>query len=118
MGDAFLHLIPHAQSAVESGGHGHSHSHGHSHGEGGGGEYNGVSKSELGKPNAIRNHNILTFGFPMAKNKMATILFKTVAILFGLKRPRLTDVHILNSWNDNLNAIDHHVRCSVFEPQL
>ncbi len=34
LGDAFLHLIPHAQSAVESGGHGHSHSHGHSHGEG------------------------------------------------------------------------------------
>ena len=63
LGDAFLHLIPHAQSAVESGGHGHSHSHGHSHGEGGGGEYSGVSKSELGKPNAIRNQNILTFGF-------------------------------------------------------
>ena len=34
LGDAFLHLIPPAQSAVESGGHGHSHSHGHSHGEG------------------------------------------------------------------------------------
>jgi len=42
LGDAFLHLIPHAQMAAQSGGHhGHSHgseehsnSHGHSHGEG------------------------------------------------------------------------------------
>merc|ERR1719228_47156 len=36
LGDAFLHLIPHALMAVDSGeegGHGHSHaSHGHSHG--------------------------------------------------------------------------------------
>jgi len=35
LGDAFLHLIPHAQVAVESKGgsdHSHSHSHGHSHG--------------------------------------------------------------------------------------
>jgi len=38
LGDAFLHLIPHAlmaQSEGEGGGHGHSHSHGHSHGDGG-----------------------------------------------------------------------------------
>lgn len=39
LGDAFLHLIPHAQMAGGGGddsGHGHSHSHGHSHeGEGG-----------------------------------------------------------------------------------
>jgi len=38
LGDAFLHLIPHAQVAVEPEGgdhHGHSHAaHGHSHGEG------------------------------------------------------------------------------------
>ncbi|CAG7837201.1 unnamed protein product [Allacma fusca] len=33
LGDAFLHLIPHAILAVGSNdGHGHSHSHGHSHG--------------------------------------------------------------------------------------
>jgi len=34
LGDAFLHLIPHAQVAVEGegGSHSHSHSHGHSHG--------------------------------------------------------------------------------------
>lgn len=43
LGDAFLHLIPHAMMASESAGdgghghgHGHSHAHGHSHGEGGG----------------------------------------------------------------------------------
>ena len=38
LGDAFLHLIPHAMMAVEpedGGGHGHSHAHGHSHGDGG-----------------------------------------------------------------------------------
>merc|ERR1719331_282353 len=37
LGDAFLHLIPHAMMAAqepEGEGHGHSHSHGHSHGEG------------------------------------------------------------------------------------
>jgi len=34
LGDAFLHLIPHALMAVQAdeGGHGHSHAHGHSHG--------------------------------------------------------------------------------------
>ncbi|CAJ0577433.1 unnamed protein product, partial [Mesorhabditis spiculigera] len=33
LGDAFLHLIPHAQPPAEEGGHGHSHEHhGHSHG--------------------------------------------------------------------------------------
>ena len=34
LGDAFLHLIPHAMMAAEGEGdhHGHSHSHGHSHG--------------------------------------------------------------------------------------
>jgi len=41
LGDAFLHLIPHALLAVEpseEGGHGHSHgSHGHSHGDENGG---------------------------------------------------------------------------------
>merc|ERR1712098_230368 len=36
LGDAFLHLIPHAMMATEpEEGHGHSHSHGHSHGDGG-----------------------------------------------------------------------------------
>jgi len=37
LGDALLHLIPHAMMAAEDGGdgHGHSHSHGHSHGDGG-----------------------------------------------------------------------------------
>ena len=38
LGDAFLHLIPHALMAHSSegdGSHSHSHSHGHSHGEGG-----------------------------------------------------------------------------------
>jgi len=37
LGDAFLHLIPHAMMAAQEpggDGHGHSHSHGHSHGEG------------------------------------------------------------------------------------
>ena len=37
LGDAFLHLIPHAMMAAsdeEGGGHGHSHHHGHSHGDG------------------------------------------------------------------------------------
>ena len=35
LGDALLHLIPHAQSAGAGDGHSHSHSHGHSHsGEG------------------------------------------------------------------------------------
>merc|ERR1711973_435109 len=37
LGDAFLHLIPHAlmaHSSEEDGSHSHSHSHGHSHGEG------------------------------------------------------------------------------------
>ena len=35
LGDAFLHLIPHAMMAAEpEDGHGHSHSHGHSHGDG------------------------------------------------------------------------------------
>jgi len=34
LGDAFLHLIPHAQMANTDEGHGHSHSHGHSHGGG------------------------------------------------------------------------------------
>jgi len=37
LGDAFLHLIPHAMMASGDGddsGHGHSHSHGHSHGDG------------------------------------------------------------------------------------
>ena len=40
LGDAFLHLIPHAMMASQGGddsGHGHSHSHGHSHGDGEGG---------------------------------------------------------------------------------
>ena len=37
LGDAFLHLIPHAMMAQE-GGHGHSHSHSHGHSHGGGGE--------------------------------------------------------------------------------
>merc|ERR1711874_481195 len=39
LGDAFLHLIPHALMAQPGGGHGHSHGgggHGHSHGHGGG----------------------------------------------------------------------------------
>ena len=40
LGDAFLHLIPHAQVAIEAEGggadHSHSHSHGHSHGGEGG----------------------------------------------------------------------------------
>ena len=38
LGDAFLHLIPHAISPHSHGGgedHAHTHSHGHSHGEGG-----------------------------------------------------------------------------------
>jgi zinc transporter 7 len=46
LGDAFLHLIPHAQVAVESRGgsdHSHSHSHGHSHGEGGDGHSHDLS---------------------------------------------------------------------------
>merc|ERR1712083_284601 len=35
LGDAFLHLIPHAMMASgDDDGHGHSHSHGHSHGDG------------------------------------------------------------------------------------
>ena len=37
LGDAFLHLIPHAMMASgddDGSGHGHSHSHGHSHGDG------------------------------------------------------------------------------------
>ena len=34
LGDAFLHLIPHALSPHTLGDHSHSHSHGHSHGEG------------------------------------------------------------------------------------
>jgi len=41
LGDAFLHLIPHAMMASEGdedGGHTHSHSHGHSHGGGEEGE--------------------------------------------------------------------------------
>lgn len=33
LGDAFLHLIPHAQMGNEEG-HSHSHSHGHTHGAG------------------------------------------------------------------------------------
>lgn len=33
LGDAFLHLIPHAQMASGSGGHGHTHSHSHASGE-------------------------------------------------------------------------------------
>ncbi|XP_074604345.1 protein catecholamines up-like [Brevipalpus obovatus] len=32
LGDAFLHLIPHALIAQQSGGHGHAHGHGHGHG--------------------------------------------------------------------------------------
>ena len=32
LGDAFLHLIPHAMMASGGEDHGHSHSHGHSHG--------------------------------------------------------------------------------------
>ena len=38
LGDAFLHLIPHAllSQTSENGGHTHSHSHSHSHGEEGG----------------------------------------------------------------------------------
>ena len=35
LGDAFLHLIPHALMAQSGGEDSHSHSHGHSHGEGG-----------------------------------------------------------------------------------
>lgn len=34
LGDAFLHLIPHAQMASGEDPHAHSHSHGHSHGSG------------------------------------------------------------------------------------
>lgn len=39
LGDAFLHLIPHAILAQggDDDGHGHSHSHGHSHDKAGGG---------------------------------------------------------------------------------
>ena len=39
LGDAFLHLIPHAMSSTgggDEGGHGHSHSHSHSHDHSGG----------------------------------------------------------------------------------
>ena len=45
LGDAFLHLIPHAMMASGSSddghghGHGHSHSHGHGHSHGGGEEH-------------------------------------------------------------------------------
>jgi len=45
LGDAFLHLIPHAMMASEGeggeGGHAHSHSHSHGHSHGGGGEEGG-----------------------------------------------------------------------------
>ncbi len=34
LGDAFLHLIPHALMASGDGDGGHAHSHGHSHGDG------------------------------------------------------------------------------------
>ena len=36
LGDAFLHLIPHAISPHDAGGHSHEHSHSHSHSHGGG----------------------------------------------------------------------------------
>jgi len=45
LGDAFLHLIPHAMMSSEGeggeGGHAHSHSHSHGHSHGGGGEEGG-----------------------------------------------------------------------------
>ena len=34
LGDAFLHLIPHAQLAAGGDSHGHTHSHSHSHAPG------------------------------------------------------------------------------------
>jgi len=39
LGDAFLHLIPHALMAQGEGGHGHSHDNSHGHSHGGGGEF-------------------------------------------------------------------------------
>uniref|UniRef100_A0A8R1HVN2 Uncharacterized protein n=2 Tax=Caenorhabditis japonica TaxID=281687 RepID=A0A8R1HVN2_CAEJA len=45
LGDAFLHLIPHATPAGD--GHGHSHSHGHSHG-GAGGHSHGAHDMSVG----------------------------------------------------------------------
>lgn len=53
LGDAFLHLIPHAllaQQASGGAGHGHSHSHGHNHGHshGAGGEEHGPHDLSVG----------------------------------------------------------------------
>ncbi|KAE8739030.1 hypothetical protein FOCC_FOCC015475 [Frankliniella occidentalis] len=53
LGDAFLHLIPHALTPHTHGddhdhGHNHGHSHGHSHGEGHGGHDMSVGLSVLG----------------------------------------------------------------------
>ncbi|ESO83885.1 hypothetical protein LOTGIDRAFT_94834, partial [Lottia gigantea] len=50
LGDAFLHLIPHAVNPHSHGedGHGHGHSHGHSHGEGGHGHDMSVGLWVLG----------------------------------------------------------------------
>lgn len=41
LGDALLHLIPHAQGAGGGDGHSHSHSHSHGHSHGGGGDGEG-----------------------------------------------------------------------------
>merc|ERR1719402_467449 len=50
LGDAFLHLIPHAIMAAPGGGdhHGHSHGGGHGHSHGGGGEEHGPHDMSVG----------------------------------------------------------------------
>jgi len=49
LGDAFLHLIPHAMSPHSSGEDAHSHSHAHSHGgEGGHGQHTSIGLNVLG----------------------------------------------------------------------
>ena len=56
LGDAFLHLIPHAMMASGGEGHGHSHSHGHSH---------GGDEAEEGHVHDLRYYPLTHFSFSL-----------------------------------------------------
>ena len=71
MGDAFLHLIPHAMMASQGGGDdsGHGHSHGHSHGDG-----EGRFKSGTSFLKSFRDLNF-RLGIKTADNNILSLVF-------------------------------------------
>ena len=84
-----------------------------------------VSTVEFRNPNSENQtpfeiRTFWQFGFRMAKNKMVTILFKTAAILFGLKTTK-ANWRSYFEWSERQSEChrpSENRTCSVFEPRL